>query len=49
MIDLRSDTLTQPSEAMRAAMAAAPEADTPVAAGENVLTVDLGIVFELGR
>ena len=27
MIDLRSDTLTQPSEAMRAAMAAAPVGD----------------------
>ena len=41
--------MPMPMPMMRAAMAAAPEADTPVAAGENVLTVDLGIVFELGR
>ena len=36
-IDLRSDTVTQPSEAMRAAMAAAPVGDDDIA-GESFVT-----------
>jgi uncharacterized protein YggE len=45
-----SNDMPMPVPRLRMAVAAAaPEAETPVAAGENVLSVDLAIVFELGR